>query len=436
VNDQEREPSGNLAFKAARGRRGWTQEEFAESFQAAARKLGLNLALSARQVRRWESDDPPWPQPPYRRVLEELFSVPITALGFTPPPRGLAPQDSVTPTPVSGIITRSAFLSEVHSPDVDDLLWAADATQTEPSTIAALWASIENYWRLDDQFGGKVLRPAIIGQLRYIEVLLQAGPDPQTKFELRVILQEFYRLAGWTHFDSRKFDAATRYFKKAALMARDIQDWPFMANVLACMSLQATYQDRPDDALALVQEAKDISRGTATPRVTAILSMREAFAHAVLKDSAACHRALAASHSSFKTAGDDDGDPPWARYFNETKLTVDTGIARGQLGENRQAGELIGQALAQEDESSTRVRAFHQLWLATTHFRAGELAEACRIAEQATRSAGHLDSLRIADHIDGFRALVLPRRAETPVAEFLTVAAQIRLVRQTPELTA
>jgi tetratricopeptide (TPR) repeat protein len=251
-----------------------------------------------------------------------------------------------------------------------------------------------------------------------------------------MILQEFYRLAGWTHFDSRRFDAANRYFKKAALLARDIQDWPFMANVLACMSLQATYQDQPEDALALVQEAKDISRSTATPRVDAILSMREAFAHAVLKDSAACHRALADSHRSFKAAGDDDRDPPWARYFNETKLTVDTGIARGQLGEHRQAGELIGKALDQEDEQSTRIRAFHQLWLATTHFQAGELGEACRVAEQATRAAGHLDSLRITDHIDSFCALVLPKSAEKPVAEFLTAAAKIKPARRAPELTA
>jgi transcriptional regulator with XRE-family HTH domain len=177
VSGQQREPSGNSALKAARGRRGWTQEEFAEVFQATARKLGTSLALSARQVRRWESDDPPWPQPPYRRVLEELFGAPAAELGFTPPARGLGLQKSAMPSPVAGIVSSpgpplvhgtSAFLSELHSADVDDLLWAADAAQTEPPTIASLWASIESYWGLDDRFGGKVLRPAIIGQLRYV----------------------------------------------------------------------------------------------------------------------------------------------------------------------------------------------------------------------------------------------------------------------------
>lgn len=395
-------------------------------------------------MRRWESEDPPWPQPPYRRVLEELFGVPATELGFTAPTRGLGPRGATAPTPIIGTITIRpplaqgvpAFLSDLHSVEADDLLWAADAAQTETSTIAALWASIENYWALDDRFGGKVLRPAIIGQLRYVEGLLHSAPDSRMEFELRAILQEFYRLAGWTHFDSRKFDAAKRYFAKAAILARDIQDWPFMANVLACMSLQATYEEKPADALALVHEAKDISRSTATPRINAMLSMREAFAHAVLKDSGACHRALADSHRSFQSAGDDDRDPPWALYFDETKLTVDTGIARGQLGEHRPAGELIGQALVREDEGNTRVRAFHQLWLATTHFQAGDLEQACRVAEQATRSAGHLDSLRISDHIDGFRTLVLPMSAEKPVAQFLAAAAQIRPADQTtPELT-
>jgi tetratricopeptide (TPR) repeat protein len=370
-----------------------------------------------------------------------MFGVTAVDLGFAPPHRGVdaaQPVPAATAPPVMLTVGTSAFLSDLHSPDVEDLLWAADATVTGPSTIAALWASIENYWLLDDRFGGKVLRPAIIGQLRYVQELLRSAQNELAQFELRVILQEFYRLAGWTHFDSRSFDAARRYFTKAARMAREIQDWPFMANVLACMSLQATYENQPHDAIALIGEAKDISRGTATPRVSAMLAMREAFAHAVLGDSPSCHRALAESHRTFAKATEqgDDRDPAWARYFNATKLIVDTGIARAQLGEHRLGGELIGQALDQEDESSTRVRAFHQLWLAQTLYKAGELAESCRVAGDACRSAGHLDSMRISEHIDGFRTLVLPKRNEKPIAAFLVDSAQITARRQPRELPA
>ena len=36
-------------------------------------------------MRRWESENPPWPQPDHQAALEHLFSRPVTELGFTPP---------------------------------------------------------------------------------------------------------------------------------------------------------------------------------------------------------------------------------------------------------------------------------------------------------------------------------------------------------------
>ena len=76
---------GNRALRAARGVHGWSQEEFAERFEAAARELGLGLSLSVRQVRRWESAVPPWPHPPYRKVLQHLYLRPVEELGFSRP---------------------------------------------------------------------------------------------------------------------------------------------------------------------------------------------------------------------------------------------------------------------------------------------------------------------------------------------------------------
>lgn len=437
---------GNHAFRAARESRGWTQEDFVEAFAATARTIGLNLDLSVRQVRRWESENPPWPQRPYRKTLEQLLGLPPEALGFARTVRGqgTASEASMNATPETILVPMLApqitpetavFLSDLHRPDVDDVVWAADGALTGPSTIAALWASIQNYWSLDDRFGGRTLRSAVLGQLRYVEVLQSAAPDDRTERELHIIAQEFYRLAGWTHFDSSKFDAARRYFTKAAKMAGSIEDWPFLANVLACMSLQATYENQANDAVALVGEAKDLSRTTATPRVRAMLAMRESFGHAVLGDRSATHRALAEAHSSFEAATDDDHDPAWARYFDETKLLVDTGIARSQLGEHRPAAALIETALDREDRQRARVRAFHELWLANTRLQAGELAEACEIAATVCRTAGQLESMRITEHVEAFRDRVLPQQDERPVLEFLDIYNEVKATRRPPELT-
>ncbi|HEX4629164.1 MAG TPA: helix-turn-helix transcriptional regulator, partial [Gemmatimonadales bacterium] len=76
--------SGNQALRELRLRRFWTQADFASAFEARSRQIGRPLSLSVRQVRRWESDNPPLPLPAYQAVLEALFGVPIERMGFQP----------------------------------------------------------------------------------------------------------------------------------------------------------------------------------------------------------------------------------------------------------------------------------------------------------------------------------------------------------------
>lgn len=76
--------TGNNALRQLRLRRFWTQADFAAAFEARSRQIGRPLSLSVRQVRRWESDNPPLPLPAYQAVLEALFGVPIERMGFQP----------------------------------------------------------------------------------------------------------------------------------------------------------------------------------------------------------------------------------------------------------------------------------------------------------------------------------------------------------------
>ena len=77
---------GNPAFVSARHQRGWhSQQRLAEAFERKAAEYGHRIGVSVRQVRRWESAEPPWPSSDYQTVLEALFGLPITMLGFTPP---------------------------------------------------------------------------------------------------------------------------------------------------------------------------------------------------------------------------------------------------------------------------------------------------------------------------------------------------------------
>ncbi len=75
----------HLSLARLRKERRWTQAEFCRVVEHTSRRYGPTLPISTRQVRRWESPHPPRPQPPYVRVLEALFGIPITLLGFPPP---------------------------------------------------------------------------------------------------------------------------------------------------------------------------------------------------------------------------------------------------------------------------------------------------------------------------------------------------------------
>ncbi|MEU6094167.1 tetratricopeptide repeat protein [Streptomyces sp. NPDC047079] len=315
--------------------------------------------------------------------------------------------------------------ASLPGPDVDGILALATRTNLSAATLEAFRASIEDYWRRDDQHGGEALRPAIVGQLRHVVGLLKESRPPSIQNGLYGIAAELARLTGWTYFDARQYNQARAYFTEALQLAKEIDDREFMANVLACMSLQATYQDKPADSLALVTAAQDQARSAlgTTPRVLSMLSMREAFAHATLGDETSTHRSIGEAHRHFERIQPTDPDPAWVSYFDEPKLIVDTGIAHGRLGEAAKAEPLIADALRQEDSTNQRGRAFHAFWLARTQLDQGKLDQACHTATQALRAASVVSSERVSGHLREFYDQLAPHRQE-PVA--LVFEARLR----------
>ncbi|WP_371598617.1 hypothetical protein [Streptomyces sp. NBC_00564] len=315
--------------------------------------------------------------------------------------------------------------ASLPGPDVDSILALATRTSLSAATLEAFRSSIEDYWRRDDQHGGEALRPAIVGQLRHVVGLLKESRSPSIQHGLYGIAAELARLTGWTYFDARQYNQARAYFTEALQLAKEIDDRQFMANVLACMSLQGTYQDKPADSLALVTAAQDQARSAldTTPRVQSMLSIREAFAHATLGNRDSTHRAIDEAHHHFEQIQASNPDPSWVTYFDETKLIVDTGIAHGRLGEAATAEPLIADALRREAHTNQRGRAFHSFWLARTQLDQGKLEQACHTATQALEPASAVGSERVSGHLREFYDQLAPHRQE-PVA--LAFEARLR----------
>ncbi|MEU1800099.1 hypothetical protein [Streptomyces sp. NPDC019937] len=193
-----------------------------------------------------------------------------------------------------------------------------------------------------------------------------------------------------------------------------------MANVLSCMSLQATYDGNPLDAVALACRAQDAVRAVGDqPLVMSMLHMREAFGHAALDDAAACHEAIGRSRAAYELArGCEDEAPSWVQYFDEAKLLVDAGIALARLGEAQQAEPLIAEGLRRETASRQRGRALHAFWLASAQLQQGKLDDACGSAGLALDLTAVIDSPRVVRHIHEFHRRLTPYSRETSVIRF------------------
>lgn len=288
-----------------------------------------------------------------------------------------------------------------------------------PPMVQTLETAIVDYWRRDDEFGGRSLYPAVAGHLRYVLDLLRHRVDGQLRQQVVGIAAELARLAGWMLFDARHYATAARHYAQAAELARDYADPAFTANVMASMSLQATYDGDPDEAIALGQAGEDIARATATPRVLAMLGMRTAFALASAGDRPGTHAALARSERHLGQAGDGDDDPPWCGYFTEPKFLADLGIARARLAEYSQAVPLLETALDRQDNHNHRLKAFHALWLGRAHLDLGELERACQDGHTALRYGRTVESPRIDWHLCEFRDALRPYAREPAVRAFV-----------------
>ncbi|MEU4212880.1 hypothetical protein AB0F13_23260 [Streptomyces sp. NPDC026206] len=349
--------------------------------------------------------------------IADGLRVPGAVIGLAPRPwEGAAPLAAPT-VPVKP--RAGGSVGPVSGTDLDSVLAVANGRKLSPATLRALHSSIEDYWRRDDEHGGETLRPAVVGQLRYVLELMRGVGESAHRLGLCAVAAELARLTGWTYFDARQYSQARVYFTEALHTAQTIGDRLFMANALACMSLQATYEDRPRDAVALAAAAQDNARGNGgTPRVMSMLSMREAFAHASADDPTSARSAIAEAHNQFEQVSADDVDPAWVAYFDEPKLIVDTGIVHSRMGDITAAEPLITAALRRDVSSNHRGRAFRTFWLAKTQLQRGDVEQACQTATGALEAASFVGSERVMGHLREFHQQLAPYSKEPEATTF------------------
>jgi hypothetical protein len=298
-------------------------------------------------------------------------------------------------------------------------------TESSEDDLARLEAVAEAFRSWDDSYGGGLARKAVIGQLNEVAELLKDGHSPKITQRLHHVMAELAKIAATVSWDCGYQAAAQKYFVLALQVVRPTGDRLLGASILASMARQLLYLDRPGDALELVRLAQDGSRGSATPRVRAMLHTREAWAYANLGRVEAFRRATSMAEDAFNEVSNDDQDPYWIGYFDLAEVA---GVTGGRLldlahrdGRNAKDGvRYITEALRLRNPQSLRSHALDQAGLAQLHLLAGDLDEAARVGTAAAETARRCQSGRVQVQLRELYSQTSSHRQQPHIADLRT----------------
>lgn len=356
---------GNVRFKAARVAAGYVSQ------QALVEALaGRGVSIDVRQVRRWESDTPPWPYAAAQHALTELLGQDIEALGFTPP---------------AGHDRTLAVRLVPISPSAPALRVPAQHLATaQPASAAADYLAVTRahrrlYWTV----APAVLHPAVSAHAVLGKALLPATAGA-TRQTVAAALAESFLLAGRIEFfDLREPEHAGDTWLRALQAAGEADDAVLGAAVLAHMAFIPGWGgDRDGAAERMVMARTYARRGPASAEFLAWLDAVEAECETRCGQTRTALN-LITHGEDVLAAGSEHASPEWMDWFSPVRLAAfkgNTQLAAGHLPQARETLMKVLEALpADADKQRTVVLAD----LAAVEAAAGAPEAACAFAVRA-----------------------------------------------------
>ncbi|MEV7112741.1 tetratricopeptide repeat protein [Streptomyces anulatus] len=451
----------NLAFRQLRGQR--SAGEFAAVVRRAAREIGEQVACDARYIGRVESGEIRCPNYAYERVFLHMFpGASLADLGFSaresvrgrgarvvsePPP--VPGQPPLTPSPSrpallhrdtetddipeeSDVLRRVFMTSGTTTVAAASLgLGGAPASAAQVSLPAqrrvgeaevnAVEKAVRQIRLLDDRHGADGLYRRAAQPLRAAYELLDAGTTARraTSDRLHAGAGELAISVGWLAHDSGRFDDARSHYAEALATARLAGDAGLEAHAFCNTSFLARDAGRPREAVRAAEAGQRAARTLGSPRLLALLALREAGGRAGLGDRTGCDRAIGRARAAFDR-GTAAGDPEWMSFFREAELELLEAQCWSALGDWSRAARHGRRATALQDAHFTRNLALYRAQLTGDLARAGRADEAAATGHQVLDLLTRVQSSRIRGMLAGAARVLEPRAGAGPVASFLT----------------
>jgi len=365
---------GNVRLKAARQHVGLpSQQALADALTRAAPQLGMgHLMISARQVRRWESAEPPWPRGDHQKLLVHVLHLPIEELGFTAPwtdsKRGLETEQAVSRRSLPKVADSTPMASGMVQPQsaVGDYATVTAAYRRLYATVPPqhLHDAVMEHARV-----GRRLMPETLGVSRQI---------------LAAALAEALLLAGrMQFFDLRRPEDAEGTYVQALQAAAEAQDSLLGAAILAHAAFIPAWVKDLEQAGDRLRAARVYARrAAASADVIAWIDAVEAECESISGNVRPALKVIDRAEATLATPNEHES-PAWFTWFSPVRLAAFKGNIQLKAGLLSQARKTLKSAVEEASPADDKQLTVILSDLAAVEAASGHTEEACKYAEQA-----------------------------------------------------
>ncbi|ANN14777.1 hypothetical protein SD37_03340 [Amycolatopsis orientalis] len=265
--------------------------------------------------------------------------------------------------------------------------------------------------------GGAETFPVYAAEADYTQQLLhESSHTEDIERELLALLAEQQQQAGWAAFDHGQHKLAEQLYEDSRQNAEDAQAFDLAGNALAYAAYQQTATQQSGTALAA--DSYEVARRVATPKVSALLLERKAWAHATAGEAAEADRALNLAREALN-APSNRPEPDWVFWIDAAEIDIMAGRCWTELRLPLRAVPVLERVLGEFDDTHARDKSLYLTWLATSYLHACEVEQAAVTLGHAADLAAGVTSVRPARRIETVARRLARHRSTPAVADLL-----------------
>ncbi|MGH3764328.1 MAG: helix-turn-helix transcriptional regulator [Pseudonocardiaceae bacterium] len=281
----------------------------------------------------------------------------------------------------------------------------------DPAHVRYLQATVEQLRSRDQILGGGAILRQALHQFTRAHRMVDESDYPETVGrQLLTVASALGNEAGWAAFDHGDHRLARRLYGEAQLLAASSGDIELQTLLWSNMSMQNTYLARTAtrpalarEGLRLAQLAENTAKHQPSPRLHALIALRQAAAYGQLGDVAGFRAAITQARRELDR-GPHPADPPWCGFVIEAEITGHEASGLMRLGFPDRSIGLYGSVI--DDERLTpRNRACWEAALAGAVLDAGDRTQALTLGRSIipALTAGSMSSARPFARLQGLR---------------------------------